>query len=107
MKGKRKKTPEERAAEQARHDDLTNRLQAAIERYRARADERRKLRGETANTGDALMAPVRKSWSEMSREERLAECARSRDLDRRILAAIERYRTINAEKRRRREAEAS
>jgi len=107
MKRKKKKTPEERAAEQARHDDLTSRLQAAIERYRARTDERRKLRGETGDTGDALTVPVRKSWSEMSRAERLAERARSRDLDRRILAAIERYRTINAEKRRGREAEAS
>lgn len=104
---RRKKTPEERAAAQARHDDLTSRLQAAIERYRARTDERRNLRGETADTNDALTSSVRKRWSEMSREERLAERARSRDLDRRILAAIERYRTINAEKRRRREAEAS
>ncbi len=43
----------------------------------------------------------------MTRDERAAERARSRDLDRRMLAAIDRYRTINAEKRRQREAEAS
>jgi hypothetical protein len=42
MKKKRKKrTPEERAAEQARRDDLTRRLQEAIERYEALAAERR------------------------------------------------------------------
>jgi len=50
---------------------------------------------------------MRKRWIEMSRAERLAERARSRELDRRLLAAIERYRELTAEKRRRREAEAS
>jgi len=43
----------------------------------------------------------------MTREERAEDRVRSWDLDRRLLAAIERYRAINAEKRRRREAEAS
>jgi len=42
----------------------------------------------------------------MTREERAADRALSRDLDRRMLAAIERYREINAEKHGRREAEA-
>jgi hypothetical protein len=32
-------------------------------------------------------------------EERAAELARRRDLDRRLLEAIERYRALNAEKR--------
>jgi len=40
-------------------------------------------------------------------EERAAERAYREDLDRRLREAIERYRAINAEKRRRREAEAS
>lgn len=38
---RKKRTPEERAAEQARREDLDRRLLAAIERYRARAAERR------------------------------------------------------------------
>jgi hypothetical protein len=38
---KRKRTPEERAAEQARRDDLTRRLQEAIARYRGLAERRR------------------------------------------------------------------
>jgi hypothetical protein len=96
-KRKRKKTPEERAAERARHDDLTRRLQAAIERYRARLGPDRA----------PPPIPVRKPWPEMTHEERAAERARWDDLDRRLLAAIERYRALNAEKRRRREAEAS
>jgi hypothetical protein len=46
--GKRKKrTPEERAAEEARYDDLTRRLEAAIER-RMRAAETRRNAGESA-----------------------------------------------------------
>jgi hypothetical protein len=46
--GKRKKrTPEERAAEEARYDDLTRRLEAAIER-RKRAAEARRAAGESA-----------------------------------------------------------
>jgi len=40
-------------------------------------------------------------------EERAAERAYREDLDRRLREAIEQYRAINAEKRRRREAEAS
>jgi hypothetical protein len=41
MKKKRKRTPEERAAEQARYDDLTRRLEEARKRYTALAAERR------------------------------------------------------------------
>jgi hypothetical protein len=41
MKKKRKRTPEERAAELARREDLTRRLQAAIEHYRVLAEQRR------------------------------------------------------------------
>lgn len=44
MKRKRKKTPEERAAELAYQEDLTRRLQEAIERYRRLAEERRRAR---------------------------------------------------------------
>jgi hypothetical protein len=39
---KRKKTPEERAAEQAHSEDLDRRLKAAIERYRSRAEATRR-----------------------------------------------------------------
>jgi len=47
--GKRKKrTPEERAAEEARYNDLTRRLEAAIERHR-RAAEARRGTGESAS----------------------------------------------------------
>ena len=101
------KTPEEWAEIEARHDDLTRRLLAAIEGYRVRAEERRKLRGETGEPKATIGPAVRKSWLEMTREERRADRARSRDLDRRLVAAIDRYRAISAEKRRRREAEAS
>ena len=105
-KRKRTRTPEERAAERFRHEDLLRRLQAVIDGYRTRAYERRSLRGETGDQDETITVPVRKSWSEMSRAERLAERARSADLDRRLLAAIERYRAISEEKRRQREAEA-
>lgn len=103
---KRKRTSEEIAAERLRRDDLTRRLQAMIERYRARSEERRRSLGEAEPLGQSA-APARQSWARMSRGERAAERARSRDLDRRLLAAIDRYRAINAESRRRREAEAS
>lgn len=76
----RKRTPEERAAERARHDDLTRRLAAAIERYRARLGPDR-----------APPPPPRKRWRDMTPDERTAERARQADLDRRLLAAIERY----------------
>lgn len=99
MKRKRKRTPEARALERARHLDLTRRLQAAIEHYRTRAEAKRRL-GETVDRTE-LPVPVRKPWAVMSREERAAERARSKDLDRRLLAVIERYRAINAEKRQR------
>ena len=108
MKKKRnKRTPEERAAERARHEDLTRRLQSAIDGYRARADEKRALRGEAGDMEETIVLSVRKSWSEMTRDERATERARSRDLDRRLLATIERYRNLAADKRRRPEAEAS
>ena len=107
MRKMKKKTPEERAAERAYREDLTRRLLSAIQGYRARAEEKRKLRGESGDSAATINLPLRKSWLEMTPDERAAERARSRDLDRRMLAAIERYRAINAEKRRRREAEAS
>jgi hypothetical protein len=47
MAKRKKRTPEERAAEQARYDDLTRRLEAAIER-RKRAAEGRRAAGESA-----------------------------------------------------------
>jgi hypothetical protein len=39
---RKKRTPEERAAEQARREDLDRRLKAAIERYRSRAEATRR-----------------------------------------------------------------
>lgn len=45
---RKKKTPEERAADLARHEDIMRRLQAAIEKYRALAEERRRARGAGA-----------------------------------------------------------
>jgi hypothetical protein len=41
MAKRKKKTPEERAAERAYREDLTRRLQEAIEHYRARAAAKR------------------------------------------------------------------
>jgi len=47
MKKKRpKKTPEERAVERARSEDLDRRLLAAIERYRRMNEERRRAAGD-------------------------------------------------------------
>jgi len=43
-KRKRKRTPEEWAAERARHEDLLRRLQEMIERYRAINAEKRRRR---------------------------------------------------------------
>jgi hypothetical protein len=48
MNRKRKRTPEERAADRARSEDLDRRLQAMIERYRRRAEERRRAEGDPA-----------------------------------------------------------
>ena len=96
---RRKKTREEWAEIEARHNDIMRRLREMIERYRARAVESRRLRGEPEPQEGPVTLPSRKRWTEMSREERAAERARSKDLDRRLLAMIERYR--------RREAEAS
>ena len=48
-KRKRKRTPEERAAEQARRDDLTRRLLDIIERYRAINAEKRGRPGAEAS----------------------------------------------------------
>jgi ribosome modulation factor len=42
MKRKKKRTPEERAAERAYQEDLTRRLKDAIERYRRLSEERRR-----------------------------------------------------------------
>jgi hypothetical protein len=39
---RKKRTPEERAAEQARREDLDRRLLEAIERYRSRAEAKRR-----------------------------------------------------------------
>jgi hypothetical protein len=44
MKKKRKRTPEERAAERADQEDLTRRLQDMIARYTRLVDERRRER---------------------------------------------------------------
>jgi hypothetical protein len=93
---KRKRTPEERDAERARQDDLTRRMLAAIERLRARSDKDTPI-GDANDRAEAAAARVRKPWTELSSEERAAERARSRDLDRRLLAAIARYRALNAE----------
>jgi hypothetical protein len=41
---RKKRTPEERAAERARHADLLRRLQEMIERYRAINAEKRRRR---------------------------------------------------------------
>ena len=38
---RKKRTPEERAAEKARREDLDRRLKEAIERYRSRAEAKR------------------------------------------------------------------
>ncbi len=43
---KKRRTPEERAADEARYNDLTRRLEAAIER-RKRAAEARRAPGES------------------------------------------------------------
>ncbi|CAN5165060.1 hypothetical protein BH20ACT13_BH20ACT13_05840 [soil metagenome] len=45
MKKKRKKTPEERAAERAYQEDLTRRLSEMIERYRVLSAEKRAAEG--------------------------------------------------------------
>ena len=47
-KKRRRRTPEERAAERAYQDDLTRRLQAAIERYSRLVEARRGTRGAGA-----------------------------------------------------------
>jgi hypothetical protein len=39
---RKKKTPEERAAEKAASEDLDRRLKGAIERYRSRAEAKRR-----------------------------------------------------------------
>jgi hypothetical protein len=44
MRKKRRRTPEERAAERAFQEDLTRRLQEAIARYTRLVDERRRER---------------------------------------------------------------
>jgi hypothetical protein len=44
MRKKRRRTPEERAAERAFQEDLTRRLQEAIARYTRLIDERRRER---------------------------------------------------------------
>jgi len=46
---KRKRTPEQRAAEHARHEDIMRRLEEMIERYRAiNADNRRRREAEAS-----------------------------------------------------------
>jgi competence protein ComGF len=48
-KRKRKRTPEERAADQARHEDIMRRLQEMIERYRTiNAEKRRRRQAEAS-----------------------------------------------------------
>lgn len=46
MKKRPKKTPEERAADRARSEDLDRRLLAMIERYRKLSEEKRRERGD-------------------------------------------------------------
>lgn len=46
---KRKRSPEERAAEHARHEDIMRRLQEMIERYRAINAEKRRGREAEAS----------------------------------------------------------
>ncbi|HXG77473.1 MAG TPA: hypothetical protein VNJ53_12985 [Gaiellaceae bacterium] len=48
MKRKRKRTPEERAAERAYQEDLIRRLRDAIERYRRLSEQRRRAGGSPA-----------------------------------------------------------
>jgi len=48
-KRKRKKTPEEWAADRARHEDILRRLQEMIERYRAINAEKRRRREAEAS----------------------------------------------------------
>jgi hypothetical protein len=47
MERKRKKTPEERAAERAYRQDLDRRLLEMIERYRERIAARKRAEGQT------------------------------------------------------------
>ena len=47
-KKRRKKTPEERAADKARHEDIQRRLQEMIERYRTINAEKRRRREAVA-----------------------------------------------------------
>ena len=47
MERKRKKTPEERAAERAYRKDLDRRLLEMIERYRERIAARKRAEGQT------------------------------------------------------------
>lgn len=46
---RRKRTPEERAAERARHEDIMRRLQKMIDRYRAINEEKRRRREAEAS----------------------------------------------------------
>jgi hypothetical protein len=46
---KRKRTPEQRAAEHARHEDIMRRFQEMIERYRAINAEKRRRREAEAS----------------------------------------------------------
>jgi len=46
-KRRRKRSPEERAAERAYQEDLTRRLQDAIERYRKINEEKQRRAGES------------------------------------------------------------
>jgi hypothetical protein len=48
-KKKRKRTPEQRAAEHARHEDIMRRLQEMIEHYRAINAEKRRRREAEAS----------------------------------------------------------
>jgi ribosome modulation factor len=48
-KKRRKRTPEERAAERAYQEDLTRRLQDAIERYTKISEEKRRQREAEAS----------------------------------------------------------
>jgi hypothetical protein len=85
-KRRKKRTPEERAAELAHSKDLDRRLREMIERYRVLNARRRSER---------TMEKRRKLTSEERRARRL----RHEDLTRRLEQMIERYRRLNAERR--------
>jgi glucuronate isomerase len=98
----RKRTPDERAADEARYQDQMRRLEEMIERYRklnAERRARRPSRSSFAAAGARLSNAAMKKRRKMTREEREAKRLRHEDLTRRLEETIERYRKLNAERR--------